>query len=436
MKYVEPAASIKQRMWAGWKARAWPRLAAALLLATGAQAQEPTRAEQIEKQRAEKAAKLEPDEVSPAERRLRNFRDQHYMERFAAGVAGFRPKIGNMVTGGGFAIGPEYYRDGLADGQINIRASAQISTRNYHKLEAAMIMPELAKGRIHMDLLAVHRYYPSLQYYGSGPDTSKEIRTNYLLEDTSVDGTAGVRPWRHLVLGGTSGYLWTNVGRGRDSRFASAETVFSPAVAPGIDQQTNYLRNGLFAQWDYRDNPAGPKQGGNYVMQYMWYHDNRLGLYNFRRMDIDLQQYIGFLNKTRVIALRAKAKLSDTDRNELIPFYMQPFLGGSDDLRGYRPFRFNDRNSMVLNAEYRWEIFAGLDGAIFADAGKVFPRRGFLNFRDLESSVGFGLRFNARNKTAVRVDVGFSHEGFQVWFKFNDVFASRRVGTGGGQPLY
>ncbi|MBL8222062.1 MAG: hypothetical protein JNL62_22685, partial [Bryobacterales bacterium] len=107
-----------------------------------------------------------------------------------------------------------------------------------------------------------------------------------------------------------------------------------------------------------------------------------------------------------------------------------------DDLRGFRPFRFADRNMVLYNAEYRFEVFAGLDGAIFADAGKVFPRRGMLNFRDLEGSVGFGLRFNVKNATFLRIDTGFSHEGFQVWFKFNDVFVQRRFGTSTGQPVY
>jgi hypothetical protein len=60
--------------------------------------------------------------------------------------------------------------------------------------------------------------------------------------------------------------------------------------------------------------------------------------------------------------------------------------------------------------------------ALFADAGKVFPRRGQLNFSNLESSVGFGFRANVRNSVFLRVDVGFSHEGFMVWFKFNNVF--------------
>ena len=178
------------------------------------------------------------------------------------------------------------------------------------------------------------------------------------------------------------------------------------------------------------------KSGGNYVVQYSWFHDQRNDRLGFRRLDIELQKFIPFLNKTRVIALRAKTTLTDTDDDEQIPFYLQPILGGSDDLRGYRFFRFSDRNSMVMNAEYRWEIFSGLDGAIFADAGKVFPRRGMLNFRDLESSAGVGLRFNARNATFMRLDVAFSQEGFQLWIKFNDIFLSRRFGTSTGQPVY
>jgi outer membrane translocation and assembly module TamA len=91
---------------------------------------------------------------------------------------------------------------------------------------------------------------------------------------------------------------------------------------------------------------------------------------------------------------------------------------------------------MVMNAEYRWEIFSGLDGAIFTDAGKVFPRRGMLNFRDLEYSAGFGLRFNARNATFIRLDAAAGPEGFQLWIKFNDVFLSRRFGTSTGSPVY
>jgi len=101
---------------------------------------------------------------------------------------------------------------------------------------------------------------------------------------------------------------------------------------------------------------------------------------------------------------------------------MQPRLGGSDDLRGFRPFRFYDDNLLIANVEYRWETFSGLDMALFADAGKVFSRHADWNFHNLEASAGFGLRFNVVNNVFLRLDVGFSHEGFQVWVKFNNIF--------------
>src|SRR5262249_1840207 len=111
------------------------------------------------------------------------------------------------------------------------------------------------------------------------------------------------------------------------------------------------------------------------------------------------------------------------------PFYMQPSLGGSDDLRGYRPYRFRGDNMMVMNGEYRWEIFSGLDMAIFADAGKVFTRKSDFSLRNLENAVGVCFRFNALNRTFLRLDVGFSHEGFQIWAKFSNVFNKRLVQT-------
>jgi hemolysin activation/secretion protein len=60
--------------------------------------------------------------------------------------------------------------------------------------------------------------------------------------------------------------------------------------------------------------------------------------------------------------------------------------------------------------------------ALFLDAGKVTSGRGRWNLRDLEASAGFGFRFNVNNGVFLRLDFGFSHEGFQAWVKFNNVF--------------
>jgi ATP:ADP antiporter, AAA family len=396
---------------------------------------EPTREAEIESQRDAKAAMLAPDEVSKLERLMREFRDQKWFERYSAGYHGLRPKLGGMVASGGFALGPEYTHS-FRDGQVELRTMAQISTRGYTKFEGEAGLNKLLGGRSTLSVLASRRNYSGLNYYGPGPDSSREGRADYRLQDTSVDVFGTFEPLRRVKLGASVGKLWVNPGPGGNAALASAETLYPDAQAPGIEQSTTFLRNTVFVQFDNRDNPAGPKSGGNYVFQHSWYRDERLSSYSFQRTDVDLQEFIPLMNKTRRMALRAKGTFTHAEAGQRTPFYLQPVLGGGDDLRGYRFFRFSDSNSIVYNAEYQWEIFSGLDGALFVDAGKVMPHIRLPKFSELETSAGFGLRFNARNATFLRVDVGFSHEGFQVWVKFNDVFNTRRFGTASGQPIY
>ena len=395
-----------------------------------------TRADEIEAQRASKATHLTPDEVTRVERIVRQAREDHWLDRLSYGFNGFRPKIGNMVTGSGFAIGPEYSRDDLGDGKYSVDASAQISTRGYLKGEAGVGLMKLLNGHSTLSARTMYRNYNSINYYGPGPDSQKTGRSVYRLEDTSIDLIGTLTPVKHFNLGGSFGKLWSNIGRGDDDRYISTDVQFKEATTPGLTRQTGFLRTRTFAQFDTRDNPLGPKSGTNVVFMESWYSDRDLGQFNFRKTDIEVQQFIPFLNKTRRIALRAKGAFTDPDAGNRVPFYMQAILGGSDDLRGFRPFRFYDRNMIVYNAEYQWEVFSGLDGALFFDAGKVMSNWSDLKFSNLETSAGFGLRFNARNSTFLRVDVGFSHEGFQVWFKFNDLFNSRKFATAFAQPLY
>jgi len=396
-----------------------------------------TRTAEIDAARDAKAAALTPDQDSKVERAfLKINSDDRIMRLLAAGYSGFGLAVGNMVTGGGFAIGPKYSRPDLLNGNLTIFVSAEVSTKKYYQMTGEVDVPKLFHNHLELNFLGGHRNYSSIDYYGYGPDSEKSKRSNYRLEDTYFDAIGIVHPVRYASVGGSVGGLLVNVGPGTNSIYASTDTVFTPAQVPGLQQQTNYFRSSVFGQVDFRDNPGGPKSGGLYTLQYNWFDDHKLGLYGFRRMDIDAQQIIPFLNKTHRFALRAQGTFTESDGHQTTPFYLQPVLGGANDLRGFRPFRFSGRDKVVYNAEYQWEIFAGLEGAVFFDAGKVMNRRGLLAFSDLETDAGFGLRFNARDTTFLRVDVGFSHEGFAVSAVFSDFFRSRRLGTTTAQPLY
>jgi hypothetical protein len=409
-------------------------LVALVLVPACAHAQEPTREALIRKERQERAARLKPEQTSRWEQRILLINEKKIPQRLSYGYNGLRAKLGGMITQGGFGIGPEYFREDLFDGRLETQASWQISTRGYQRGLLRLGSRELLGGRIEAEMLSMHHYYPKIQYYGPGPDSKKTGRSNFLLDDNSVDWSLGAAPVKGLLLGASTGLLWINVGPGREKKFASADSLYSPEEMPGIDRQTNFHRYGAFFRVNYLDNPAGPRAGGFYLFQFNRYDDRRSLGYGFNLYEAELRQYVPFYNQRRVIALRARTHLTDTHAGETVPFYLQPWLGGPDDLRGFRPFRFRDRNSLLLNAEYRWEVFAGMDMALFADAGKVFPRRGQLNFSRLEKSYGFGFRFNVRNRTFLRMDFGFSREGFQAWFRFNDVFPMRPLGTSSTQP--
>jgi len=387
-----------------------------------------SRTGQIETARAQKAQTIQPPE--PAKK---GFGDRVgsvvNVLGLRSGATGFRVKVGGVVSTGGFApAGLEYRRPDLAGGEVLFKGRAQVSFRRFQKYDLQFGLPGLWGDRAFLMAYSVRHDYPGMNYYGPGPDTRKTFRSNYRLENTGFNGTAGVRPFSLLSIGVSLGYLFVNVGPGTNVRLVSTERVFTPVEAPGINRQANFLSQVGFIQFDYRDNPKGPRSGGNYTVEYGRYLDKTLGLHDFRRVDIYLQQYIPFFNQQRVIVLNGKSVLTFPRAGQTVPFYLQPTLGGAEDLRGFRPYRFYDNNMIAVSAEYQWRAYRFLDLALFADAGKVFPRRAQWNFKDVESSVGFGLRFNIRDNAFLRADIGFSHEGFQVWLRFNNVFGDRAAG--------
>ena len=395
-------------------------LLASLLLTVPLAAQHETRADEIRAARKDKAARLEPEVSYKIEERLNNLDRQRVTERLMVGADGLGVRLGGMPTGQGFAVGPQYLRRDLADGNVVFRTSVAGTLTTAWLADLQVTMPKLANGKFTLDFHALHRNSPMFEYFGPGPDSKESNETNYRIEENSYDFTVGLHPFRRFTLGVTGGLYQPNTGPGHDD--VQIGDVFPSSSIPGLIDQPDFLRGGFFVQFDNRDVPGTPRIGGNYAARFVYYHDRNLESHSHRRLDLDAQHYFPFFNRKRVIALRAKTIMTFANGSAVVPFYMQPVLGGSDDLRGFRQWRFYDDNLIVATAEYRWEAFSGLDMALFFDAGKVTPKRSEINFQDLEGSAGFGFRFNAANSVFIRIDVGFSHEGPQIWLKFGNVF--------------
>jgi hypothetical protein len=387
-----------------------------------AQPPEPaTRADALQREREAKAEQLAPYEPTRLERVLLWLENDRLLERVLNPAEGWYPKIGNVTPGSGIALGPAYRRPGLFGGHADFSAFAAGSFKRYWMIDARLTMPRLADGVLFTEIRGQRYDFPLEDFFGLGPDSRREDHTTYGLQNTVVGARGGVRPLGWLSFGGGVDLLTPTIGPGSGDQ--PIANLFGSGASPGLIRQPDFLRYEISADVNYRQPRGNPRRGGQYTILFQRFDDRDLNAFTFRRVEADVQQYISLLRDRRVLALRAFASFSDAAAGQQVPFYLQRTLGGPDDLRGFRRFRFRDLNVLLLQAEYRWEIFTAVDGAIFYDAGRVAPRAEDLTLADLESDYGIGFRFGTSNGVFLRIEGAFGSTGGKHFiFRFGHVF--------------
>ncbi len=151
------------------------------------------------------------------------------------------------------------------------------------------------------------------------------------------------------------------------------------------------------------------------------YWDLELKQFAFRQTEFEVQKYVPYFNRSRVLAVGGSVVLSFPKQDNAVPLYLQPMLGGSDTLRGFVPFRFKDYHSVNLIVEHRWHAFSMLDMALFADAAKVVPLKRDIDVSRLHYSGGIGFRVRLRSAIVSRIDFAGSSEGFRMSWTFSDI---------------
>jgi len=379
-------------------------------LASAADAQEPTtRAETLQREREEKAQHLTPPEHGRLERGLMDLESGRVFERILNPAEGLYPKIGNITTGSGFSFGPGYRYPRLFGGQVEFSSFVAASFTQYWMIDARLDAPRLANGRVGLGIHGQRYDFPKEDFFGLGPDSSRDNEVIYGLRNTVLGGYGTVRPMSWLEL--TAGVDYLNPDIDPLSEEDSLLRVFTPADAPGVLVQPDFFRYTATLDVNTRFPRGNARRGGRYAITYRRYDDT------------DLQQYVPLVRDRRILALHARAVMTDADAGAEVPFYFQPTLGGPDDLRGFRNLRFRDRNTLLFQAEYRWEIFTAVDGAIFYDIGKVAPRRQDFNLSEFERDFGIGFRFGTSNGVFLRVEGAFgSSAGAHFILRFGNVF--------------
>lgn len=396
---------------------------ASLTAARPATAQD-TRAAEIDAERDAKAAAATPQRRSLLERVLYAIEDDLLIERWLAAPRGIFLRLGGIGEGAGFGAGPALRFNQPA---FDLRASAAGSFKKYIVADAALRLPGtlgyneyIRPDGPYVELAARYRDAPQEDFFGLGPSSAFQARSNYALRETAATITGGLAR-RNATVGLSGGYLTTDVGPGTDTEMPSTTDTFAPADIPGAADRPRFVVGGPFVRFQTRDRAIDKQDGGDYRATWLRYDDRSSARRSFDRWDVDLRQFITFGRRTRTIALRTWAASATPRGGTAVPFYLQPWLGGAQSVRGYRTFRFRDRSALLMQAEYRWRVSELVSGALFYDTGAVARTLGDLGRFD--KSWGAGLRLGGRMGSALRVDMAFgSRDGRRLLVRFDDVF--------------
>src|SRR5262245_24242484 len=220
---------------------------ALVILAPGvAWSQEPATREEADRQRREQQAKAaKPFQPSGFERAM-NFAETRAI--FLLDREGFHPKLGSLTIGSGFAYGIGFRDRDLFSNKGALELWAAGSIKRYWATEARLRFPRLANNHLYVETWASHRDYPQENFFGLGPDSNREDQSDYAIRTNHFGGRAGVRPFKHLLVGGAMEYLEPKLGAGENDRVPSVPDMFSPFAVPGITSRSDFLRSEGFIE--------------------------------------------------------------------------------------------------------------------------------------------------------------------------------------------
>ena len=261
------------------------RLPAAVVIAVcsivPAHAQE-TRAEALERERAEKSRQLKPYDAGKIEKWLLWYERNNPLARIAP-YNGFYVQYGftDRPTGAGIAVGGGWRHDLFAR---NARVEFEVgqSLRNYRLLRADFSLPRLLDERLEVGLDVRHSNQPQEDFYGLGIDSLEEDRSTFTYKAPEVQGRAVFSPARWFRTGVRVGWTDVSISSGKDKRFPSTEELFTSATAPGLDDDPSFGYTDLFSIVDTRDQPGNTRSGGYYGVLWRRYIDTDLDKYLIR----------------------------------------------------------------------------------------------------------------------------------------------------------
>lgn len=348
---------------------------------------------------------------------------------------GFRPSVGVYA----------FYNDFIAPGN-DLRANVGFGGIKFWRAGLADRIPidtpvgnERAKSYFQIESDFLTR--SDLLFWGIGPDRKDTTKSTYSLFTIGGGGRIHLEPWRGTFFEGwvTARYVETGAGACDDSTTFVTDDAIGRICTPGTIRRRiqdgafpippQYgrpyvtVKSGIRAAVDSRR--PRPEPGSGVAFEAMAEHvsdvdDPALGGWiNYSGV---LGGFLDITGTQRVLGLTLAAHMQDPLRDETnIPF--TELVGAKhiedvpdlDIMRGFQPGRLLGHSAVAATLEYRWPIWAFIDGTLQAAVGNAFNESHLEDFEfdKLRFSFVGGIRSPNHRDHSFNLLVGFGTDTFE-----------------------
>jgi hypothetical protein len=192
------------------------------------------------------------------------------------------------------------------------------------------------------------------------------------------------------------------------------EGMLTSGLVLGADEGAG-VGVGLVAQRDTRNRLYAPSSGSLIDATAFVYG----GDYRFSTWHANARTYLE-LAPDHVLALQLRGDF----RTGQPPFDRLPQAGDAHLLRGIQGGRFRDHHFLGAQMEYRSPMLWRLSAALFMATGRVAHTMAELAQPEWKIAGGGGLRFALKraDRVNVRVDVGVSRDGYELYIQLREAF--------------
>lgn len=334
--------------------------------------------------------------------------------------------------------------DGIASGNGSWRAgvylklvdtkeklpTVQFGTKGLNPKENLASLPERPVISLYVQTITLNK----LRYFGLGPTSVEADRSFFGMRQTIVGGSA-IKPFAARLSAALYGEIdahFVSLRRSVGQPSPSIEQLYTEATAPGLTNQPTTLQFGEGIR--IRPVWAADRVRLNYDLSYKQFVAPGSN-FSFQRLTVDLGHEFALYGKTTrnlrsrpsngpddcavdavthpecpkayvrnfegTLGIRFLAELSMTPGGNVVPFYFQPTLGGTDingnpSLSSYQDYRFRAPNVMLIRESFEhsiWNLPIGF--ALMADEGKVTMTRAGLGHSPWLHSFSSGLTLRA-----------------------------------------